>query len=287
MNNKDLYVDLHVHSTASDGTMTPSQVVELAVSKNLTAIALTDHDTIDGVEEAIQTAALFNNSIEIISGIELSVAYKEKDIHILGLFVDHKNNEFILELEKARKKRDHRNIKMVENLANAGIDITIDKLKAMAADSVLTRAHFGKYLMAKGYVKSIKDAFDIYLGDDSPYYVQREYLSPKEGIELIHKAGGLAILAHPLIYKYSLKEVEILVDYLYDCNIDGIEIIHSSNTGLDEGHLRRFANKHNLLYSGGSDFHGDNKPNLSIGIGYGNLKIKKEILDDMKVKLLL
>lgn len=288
MEHGTMYVDLHVHSTASDGTLTPSQVVDLAIKANLSAIALTDHDTLAGVEEAIRASEEAKKEgidIEIIPGTELSVAYKGKDIHMLGLFLDHKSKKLNYELELAKRNRDERNVKMIANLSNAGFNISLESLTAMAKDAVLTRAHFARFLLEKGYVKSMKEAFDKYLGDDSPYYVQREFLSPKSAIELIHDAGGLAILAHPLIYKYTLQEVEELIDYLFHLGLDGVEIIHSSNTGFDEGHLRRMANKHNLLYSGGSDFHGSNKPNLNIGVGYGNLKIKREILDNLKANL--
>ncbi len=281
-------VDLHVHSNASDGTLSPKGVVELAIKSNLSAIALTDHDTAYGVEEALEAAreaSLNGQFIRIIPGTELSVSYKNKDVHILGLFIDPNNQTLKNELLKAIMKRDERNEKMVQNLNQAGIDISIKKMREMEGDAVLTRAHFAKYLTAKGYTKSIKDAFDKYLNDESPYYVKREYLTPEMGIKLIHEAGGLAILAHPLLYKYTLLEVEELVEYLCQFHLDGIEVIHSSNTGFDEGHLRRIGNKFGLLFSGGSDFHGDNKPNIKLGVGFGNLKIPYSMLETLEANL--
>jgi predicted metal-dependent phosphoesterase TrpH len=282
------FVDLHVHSNASDGTLSPKCVVELAVKSNLNAIALTDHDTVDGVNEAIQAAkeaAINGHPIRVIPGTELSVAYKNKDIHILGLFVDPNNQTFKDELLKACLKRDERNEKMAQNLIHAGIDISISKMRKIEGNAVLTRAHFAKFLTEHGYTKSIKDAFDKYLNDESPYYVKREYLTPEMGINLIHEAGGLAILAHPLLYKYTLTEVEELVQHLCQFNLDGIEVIHSSNTGFDEGHLRRIGNKFGLSFSGGSDFHGENKPNIKLGIGFGNLKIPHSMLEILESNL--
>lgn len=281
-------VDLHVHSNASDGTLSPRGVVELAIKSNLQAIALTDHDTVDGVNEALQAAkeaSLNGHYIRIIPGTELSVSYKNKDVHLLGLFIDPNNQNFKNELLKALSSRDERNEKMVQNLKQAGIDISIQKMREMDKDAVLTRAHFAKFLTANGYTKSIKDAFDKYLNDESPYYVKREYLTPQMGIKLIHEAGGLAILAHPLLYKYTLTEVEELVQYLCQFNLDGIEVIHSTNTGFDEGHLRRIGNKFGLLFSGGSDFHGENKPNIKLGVGFGNIKIPYSILETLEANL--
>lgn len=281
-------VDLHVHSNESDGTLSPKGVVELAVKSNLDAIALTDHDTIDGINEAIKASGEASNNghpIRIIPGTELSVSYKNRDIHILGLFLNPNNQTLKDELLKARIKRDERNEKMALNLAKAGIDISISKMRELEGNVVLTRAHFAKYLTEHGYTKSIKDAFDKYLNDESPYYVKREYLTPEKGIEIIHEAGGLAILAHPLLYKYTLKEVEELVQYLCQYGLDGIEVIHSSNTGFDEGHLRRIGNKFSLLFSGGSDFHGENKPNIKLGVGYGNLKIPYAMLETLEASL--
>ncbi len=282
------FIDLHVHSNASDGTLSPAEVVSLAISSGLRAIALTDHDTLSGIKEA-RTAALLNSDskspLRIIPGTEISVSYKNKDIHLLGLFVDPDNQELDNALREAIKNRDARNEKMAENLRMAGIDITIDKIRQTEGNAVLTRAHFAKYMTEHGFTKSNQDAFNRFLNDDSPYYVAREYLSPKEAIDLIHGANGLAILAHPLLYKYDLTGVEELVSLFSSYGLDGIEAIYSSNMGFDEGHLRRIANKYGLAISGGSDFHGANKPHLNIGTGKGNLKVPYTILEQLEQRL--
>lgn len=282
------YIDLHVHSNVSDGTLTPTEVVKLAISSNLSAIALTDHDTLAGVREAQAVAAAEMEKgypFQVIPGTEISVLYNKKDIHVLGLFIDPDNKALSEALTLARKKRDERNEKMTANLRNAGIDITVEKLQEEEGEAVLTRAHFAKFMVKYGYCKSMADAFDKYLNNDSPYYVPREYLSPKEAIDLIHGAGGLAILAHPLLYKFTLAQVEDMVAYLTELGLDGIEAIYSSNTGFDEGRMLHLANKYNLAVSGGSDFHGANKPDLNIGTGRGNLKIPYSILEKLKERL--
>lgn len=282
------YIDLHVHSNASDGTFSPGEVVHLAIENGLSAIALTDHDTLSGLKEAVSAALLFsdsNNPLRIIPGTEISVSYKNRDIHLLGLFVDPNNKVLEKALKDAIKNRDARNEKMAENLRKAGIDITLEKLRQAEGEAVLTRAHFAKYMTAHGYTKSNDDAFRRYLHDKSPYYVPREYLNPKEAIDLIHQANGLAILAHPLLYRYNLKEVEELVALLCSYGLDGIEAIYSANMGFDEGHMRRIANKYGLAISGGSDFHGANKPHLNIGTGKGNLKIPYSVLEDLEKRL--
>ena len=189
-------VDLHVHSTASDGTFTPSQLVDYAVEKGLSAFALTDHDTVDGLEEAMARAEVVNqkalydaskeedvsspsrNFIEVIPGIELSTEYMGKDVHIVGLYIDHRNPVFLAHLEHFRESRDNRNRKMCGLLAEAGIDISYEKLLAAFPDCVITRAHYAAYLLEHGYVKSRNEAFERFVGDHCPYFVPREKVTP-------------------------------------------------------------------------------------------------------------
>lgn len=282
------YIDLHVHSNVSDGTLTPEEVVNLAVKSQLAAIALTDHDTFSGVRQAQAAAAAQRENgypFEVIPGTEISVMYKKRDIHILGLFINPENTELAQALANARKKRDERNEKMAANLRKAGIDITIEKLQEEEEEAVITRAHFAKFMVKYGYCKTMADAFEKYLNSDTPYYVPREYLSPEKAIQLIHGAGGLAVLAHPLLYKFTLAEVEEMAEYLTDLGLDGIEAIYSSNTGFDEGRMLHLANKYNLAVSGGSDFHGANKPGLNVGNGRGNLKVPYSVLENLKIRL--
>lgn len=279
------YIDLHVHSNISDGTFTPTEVVNEAVRSGLSAIALTDHDTVLGLQEARQAAATHASNgyeIEIIPGVEISSAYNGKDIHILGLYIDDANETLIRTLEDAVKEREERNIKMIHNLNNAGIPITLEALRESEPDAVITRAHFAKYLTENGFTKTRNEAFDKYLGTNGPYYVPRQFITPEDAIALIIQAGGIPILAHPLLYHLSSDELSDLVKKLKSFGLAGIEAIYTSNTGCDESDMRRLARLNNLLISGGSDFHGANKPDISIGEGRGNLKIPYELLDKMR-----
>ena len=182
------YIDLHVHSTASDGTLSPSEVVDHAVSLSLSAFALTDHDTVKGISAAKERVSYHKangTSIEVYSGVEISAGYKEKDIHILGLFVEEQNEILNQTLENALNNRIARNYKIIEKFATLGITITMEDLLADAPDSVITRAHFAKVLYKKGITTSIHEAFEKYLGDTGPCYVPREYMTPEQAIDLI------------------------------------------------------------------------------------------------------
>ncbi|MGN0465722.1 MAG: PHP domain-containing protein [Lachnospiraceae bacterium] len=274
------FIDLHVHSNASDGTLTPTEVVNLAKEKKLTAIALTDHDTMEGVKEATEAAK--GSELEIISGVEISCEYKEKEIHILGLFVDIDCEELLYGLDICRKKRDERNEKMLLNFQKAGILMTMEELDGGNPNAVITRAHFARYLVEHGYVKKKDDAFKKYLGKKCSFYVPREYMKPEKAIQLIKKAGGLSFLAHAYLYKMSDKEIEQMVEQLISYGLDGIEVYHSSHNICESRKLQALAKKKGLLISGGSDFHGTNKPDIDLSVGRGNLRLPHYILEDIK-----
>lgn len=271
------YIDLHVHSSASDGSLTPKEVVDLAVSAGLSAFALTDHDTVDGVEEAVTYAASLGK-IEVIPGIELSCYYKKREIHIVGLYVDYKNQTFLEELQKLKQAREDRNRKMVQNFVDAGIPLTIDELKHGNPNSVITRAHFARVLVEKGVCKNKQEAFDKYLGINCPFYLAKPQVTPEHVLGLINEAGGTAILAHPYSYQFDCAEVETLLDTLSPLGLAGIECYYSTYDDGQIQELRSIALKKELLVSGGSDFHGAVKPDISIGTGRGNLRIPKKIL---------
>ncbi|MBD5089584.1 MAG: PHP domain-containing protein [Clostridiales bacterium] len=283
------YIDLHVHSNISDGTFTPTQLVEEAIQCGLSAFALTDHDTTDGVAEALDAAKEAKKSgkaIEVISGTELSVAYKNRDIHMLGLFLDYENFTLQKALHKAKESRENRNKKMAENLEKAGFDIDIERLSNFFEEgTILTRAHFAQYLFQTKQIVSVNAAFRNILNTDGPYYVPRKYIEPENAIRLIKQAGGIPILAHPLIYHLPEEELDALIARLKEMGLEGIEVFYSANTGFDEGILRQYANKYNLVMSGGSDFHGANKPLISLGTGKGNLHIPYSVLDHLKKRL--
>lgn len=274
------YLDLHVHSNASDGTLTPSEVVCLAKKTGLCAIALTDHDTVEGVDEAVAAGREYH--IEVVPGVELSCAYISREIHIVGLFVDCKNTGFLDELARLKDTRAVRNEQMAEKCREQGMSITMEELLAEYPDAVITRAHFAALLAKKGYVSSVKDAFERYLNDHGPCFVPRYKMPCTQTIELIHSAGGLAILAHPILYKLGNTELAKLVSYLTKCGLDGIEALYSTYTASDERRIEKLAKENTLLISGGSDFHGANKPHIQLGTRRSNMKISYEILEKLK-----
>ena len=288
-NNLQEMVDLHVHSNASDGSLTPTKVVLEAKKMKLRAFALTDHDTIDGIEEAKEAIRYLkekeNYDLELISGVEFSAGYENRDIHILGLFIDEHSASLKQTLKQMKQTRDKRNEKLVENLANAGLPISMEGLKKEFPDAVLTRAHFAEYLYKVGVVKEIQEAFKKYLQEDGPYYVQREYLAPETAISLIKEAGGIPVLAHPLLYHLPENKVKELISTLKEAGLMGLEVIHSTNINNDESYLRGLARKYELIPTGGSDFHGVVKPTIQIGIGKGNLCIPYSMLEYLKTFL--
>lgn len=277
------YIDLHVHSTASDGSYTPSELVRYAIKKGLIAFALTDHDTTAGIDEALNEAELINDfsPIKVIPGIELSAEYKGKDIHILGLNIDYRNKEFQEKIEYFRNIRAARNVKMIELLNKQGFKITEEQLKERFKDAVITRAHFAIMLVECGYVKDKDIAFKKYLNPGCPCYVPRTRINVIDAISLIHLANGKAVLAHPLLYHFSETELDSLVALLKENGLQGLEAIYSSNKWNDESRMKQLAQKYDLFITGGSDFHGLAKPTLDLGVGYGDLKVPEKLLSNI------
>ncbi|MDO5539495.1 MAG: PHP domain-containing protein [Eubacteriales bacterium] len=273
-------VDLHVHSYCSDGTLSPTQLVELALAKGLSAFALTDHDTTAGLEEAFHAAQ--NTGLEVIAGIEFSTKYQDSDVHIVGLDMDYQNPEFIDQLRFFQHSRDIRNEKMIQNLHDAGIDISVEQMLDSFGDAIWTRAHFARYLRDHGVVKEMSEAFQYYIGEDCPYYVPREFVTPAQAVELIYRTGGIPILAHPMLYRFSEETLHDLLSSLKEAGLIGIEAIYSTHTCQQERLVRKLAKHHNLILSGGSDFHGSNKPDIDLGCGRGNLVIPYEILQNLR-----
>lgn len=273
-------IDLHVHSTASDGTFTPAQLVALAEKSGVCAFALTDHDSTDGIEEALEAAA--NSNIQVIPGVELSTEYNGKEIHVVGLYIDWKCPALVKQLTHFRECRDNRNLIMAQKLAEEGFSISADALYQMFPDCVLTRAHIARYLTETGQVESISEVFDHYIGEGCKCYIDRPKVTPTEAVKLIHLAGGTAVLAHPCLYKMERSELIAMINEMKQEGLDGIEAIYSCNQGNDEEEFRALAAQYHLLISGGSDFHGSNKPDISLGTGKGNLHIPYEILEKIR-----
>lgn len=274
------FVDLHVHSNASDGTFTPTEIVELAVKKGLTAIALTDHDTTDGIKEAKEAA--LNLPLEVIPGIELSCVYLEEEIHILGLYVDTENPDFSREILALKKIRDDRNVEIIRRFQEAGIFLDLSDVQAGNPDTVITRAHFARVLLEKGYVRSMDQAFKKYLNYGGPYCPRKEKITPEHAMDILVQSQAFPVLAHPCQYHLGDKKTDELVGYLKSLGLLGLEVYHSSNNQHESGKLRKLARKHNLFPTGGSDFHGSNKPDIQIGSGRGGLRVSSLLLEDIK-----
>lgn len=275
-------VDLHVHSTKSDGSFTPTELVAYALEKGLTAFALTDHDTTDGIDEALKAAE--GKPIEVIPGIEFSSEYEGRDIHIVGLYIDYKCDFFKRRLINFVNGRIIRNKEMCRRLTEHGIPVTYEELTAEFPDSVITRAHYAKYLFNHGYTKSLKEAFDRYIGDNGPCFVPRKKITPMRAVEIILKAGGIPILAHPILYHMSDTKLDRLTATLKDMGLVGIEAVYSTYSPSEERKIRALAAKYDLYISGGSDFHGSAKPGLDLAVGYGRLFIPEDILIHLKRK---
>lgn len=277
-------VDLHVHSTASDGTVAPKDLPLLAKKAGLCAFALTDHDTVSGIDEAM----LYANAcgIRLIPGIELSTFYKDKEIHIVGLCINHKDPAFLEMLRSEVIRRNERNEKIMAGFADLGLAFDRSEFFEMfAKDTIVTRSHFAAYMKKKGYVKTNSEAFEKYLGDGCPLYFERERRTLCDSVNLIRRTGGAAILAHPLLYHFTTRELDELIAEGKSYGLCGIETMYSSNRGFDELTVRKLARKHNLLESGGSDFHGQNKPDVALGNGRGNVRISYEYFDAIEKSL--
>lgn len=276
-------VDLHVHSNKSDGTCSPSELVDLAIQKGLSAFALTDHDTTAGLDEAIEYAK--DRDIEVVPGIEFSTEYQGRDIHVLGLAIDYKAPVFADRLQAFVDSRIGRNRKMCRNLTEAGIDISYEKLMAAYPGAVITRAHYARYLLDHGYVKSLPEAFERYVGDHCPYFVPREKVTPVQAVQLIRQAKGIPVLAHPTLYHMGKDALQKLVSSLTEAGLVGLEAVYSTYSAGEEREMRQLALRNGLLISGGSDFHGSNKPGLELATGYhGKLVIPYDIWERLKEK---
>jgi 3',5'-nucleoside bisphosphate phosphatase len=263
------FVDLHSHSTASDGTISPAEVVRLAADSGLSALALTDHDTIGGVGEAAAEAARLG--IDFVPGIEISAAFpKPGTLHLLGYGVDP-NSETLQNLTRTLLAgRDDRNPKIIARLNQMGVHVTMEEWQNESKGEVLGRPQLAAVLHRKGYVSSIKQAFDKYIGQGAPAYVDKELLSPRRAIEMVLESGGIPVLAHPIqLRTENDAQLERVVKDLIDQGLRGLECIHSDH---DAEHVKKYeamADRFGLIKTGGSDFHGTNKKNINLGVANG------------------
>ncbi len=273
-------IDLHTHSGCSDGSLTPTELAEEAKRSGVSAIALTDHDSVRGIDEILKAGEEYG--MEIIPGVELSTEYGPEEVHVVGLFIDHKNEALLAQLQAFRDNRDNRNLKMIDRLKDAGFDISSEQIYRRNPGAVIARPHIARYLVDTGQVSDIQSVFDEYIARGKPCYVERYKITPVEAVKLIHEAGGLAVLAHPCLYNLNRDELKQLVSEMKEAGLDGIEALYARNKDTDEEDFMQIAEDFNLFLSGGSDFHGDSKPDISIGTGTGNLCIPYSVLETIK-----
>ncbi len=278
-NMTEKYIDLHTHSTKSDGSMTPAEVVRHAKEQGLAAIALSDHDSVEGVREAMEEGERVG--LEVIPAIEFSTI-SETETHILGYGIDAENPALLERLEDVKIVRKKRIEETCEKLNALGFAVTVEEALAIAPSGLVGRAHFAKLLTDKGYTASVREAFDLYLNNGRPAYSGTQLLTAEEAIGLIKTAGGLAFLAHLHLTKKSGEELRRFVGELVSYGLDGLEGYYTDYTPAIQEQVRALAEEYGLLLSGGTDFHAQMKPHIQIGIGLGNLRIPYSVLQTIK-----
>lgn len=277
-------IDLHTHSTASDGTLTPSRLAEQANEAGLTALALTDHDTVAGIDEFM--AGCRQAGIEGIPGVEFSASWYGGSLHLVGLFIDHFNGPLRELLEEIRRHRARRNETMVAKLNEAGAAITLEELKQEAGGEVVGRPHVAEILVRKRFCPDRKTAFDRWIGTGCPAYVRRFLPLPEDVIGRIHGAGGIAVMAHPFGNPHGETRAKVrkTLKYLAELGLDGVEVYYSDHSPEETADAMMLAREFSLAPSGGSDFHGRTMPGMELGRGRGNLRIADDLLAGLKAR---
>jgi len=265
-------IDLHMHSTCSDGTFSPTELVRGAKAAGVTHMALTDHDTVSGLAEARAEAG--RQGIAFLGGLEISAELQPGTLHILGYGVDESSPALLHKLDYVQRARRERNPKIVANLNRLGFDLTMEEVEDEAGGKIVGRPHFAAVMVKKGQVASTQEAFDLYLAKGKPAYENKVRLSPEESIAAIRAAGGVAALAHPLQVKTRDEaELESILQRLVRAGLQGMECYYRNHTEEDTARFLDLAKAHGLFPTGGSDFHGTHRPNIHLGTGEGGLKV--------------
>lgn len=273
-------LDLHLHTTHSDGSLPPAEVLALAHKAGVTALAITDHDITTGLPEALEAGARLG--IEIIPGVEISSRFGDNELHILGYFLEWRDPALNERLAGLRASRHDRNPRIIERLRALGQDITYDEVRELAGTESVGRPHIARVLINKGYVTSAKEAFDRFLAQGKPAYVARELPEPAEAISWIRAARGVPVLAHPLWAKQDGEGLFKLCETLKAQGLGGMEVHYSTHNPRQTADLLDIARRLNLLVTGGSDFHGLTKPDIEVGVGRGGLTVPVALLDPLK-----
>lgn len=272
MNPAVKFADLHLHTLFSDGTYSPFELISESRKAGLSAIAVVDHDTVEAISPTIEIAKIEN--IEVLSGIELSAEYENAEIHILGYLIDYKNKALLERLEALKKNRINRVYKIVDKLKDMGITLNPQDVFDISGQGTVGRLHIARALVSEGKVSSVFEAFQKYLGDNAPCYVLGFKFSPNEAIKLIKDTGGIPVLAHP----YTLHNDDLILKFI-DYGLMGLEVYYPEHSQSMINAYLNLAKKHNLLVTGGSDCHGNAKPDIRIG----SIKIPYELVESLKV----
>jgi predicted metal-dependent phosphoesterase TrpH len=270
-------IDLHLHSTASDGTLTPSEILARALDLGLKAIAIADHDCVDGAREAL--AIGIPDGIRFVTGVEISTSPPrflglQGSFHILGYAFHLEDPELNRSLALLQSARNNRNPKIIRRLNALGIDLTLNQVRRLYGDGQLGRPHIARALVEKGHAASVDDAFDRFLGTGKPAYVEKERIGWRRAIEIIRRAGGVAVLAHPALLNLSEpRQLEDVVGRLKAMGLGGIEVYYPEHSPLETAHYADLAKRHDLIMTGGTDFHGAIKPDVEMGVGRGNFGV--------------
>ena len=273
-------IDLHLHTTHSDGSLPPAEVLTLAAKASVTALAITDHDITSGIPEAM--AAALELGIEVIPGVEISSFDGRSELHILGYCLDWQDPVLNERLATLRESRHRRNPLIIDRLRAAGLDVTYDEVRSLAGTESVGRPHIAQLLMQKKYVSSAKEAFDRYLAEGKPAYVARELPAPAEAISWIRDAKGVAVLAHPTWVKDGGDGLYGCVKGLKDFGLGGVEVHYSTHSKSQTASYLDLAKRLELLVTGGSDYHWITKPDIEVGYGRGDLKVNPRLLDPLK-----
>lgn len=273
-------VDLHLHSIYSDGSDTPAELVAYAADIGLTGIALTDHDTLEGIPEARQAAR--SAGLRFVAGVELSVLWQDQSMHMLVYFLDPGPGPLQDRLGQLQQARQERNAAIAVKLNSLGLDVTIDEVTAEAGTGVVGRPHFAGVMMAKGYVATVTEAFERYLAAGRPGYAPRQRLTAEEAIELSRSSGAVPVIAHPHTLSLRADEFASGFAHLVDLGLGGIESYYGEYTPELRTRLAEICGSLGIVATGGSDYHGRYKPHLSIGTGKGDLRVPDTALDELE-----
>ncbi|MDR3334411.1 MAG: PHP domain-containing protein [Treponema sp.] len=274
-------IDLHTHSSASDGSLTPSQLMDEAAHRGLSAIALTDHDTIDGLAAASTAAQKWG--IQLIPGIEIEIRWEPGEFHLLGLGLGHLQASFLAGIAELSRLREKRNREILDRMHALSIQADYEDIRALSGGRLVGRPHFATFLVNRGFVKNREQAFFRYLGKGKPLYVPKEGLEFEKALDLIKQAGGIAVLAHPMSLYIAWGHLPGLIKNLRDRGLDGIEAWHPTAKVRSCKRLEELGTSLGLYITAGSDFHGASRPDRKLGITAGDRKIEDAILEAIPV----